>query len=90
MFDINRVVTGTALTAPNHTGNELGLEKDVKKEKVSKETYFKLVTETPEITIHHSEPLLEVTVKSPYGDEPHQMNFAFNEEWREVNWVRFQ
>ena len=81
-----------------HTGDELGLEKDGeyfltkdgKKEKVSKETYFKIVTETPEITINHDEPLLEVTVKNPYGDQPHQMDFAFNKELREVNWVRFK
>ncbi|PFG12243.1 hypothetical protein [Bacillus sp. es.036] len=82
----------------NHTGDELGLEKDGeyfltkdgKKEKVSKETYFKVLTETPEITINHNEPMLEVTVKNPYGDEPHQMDFTYNKEWREVNWVRFQ
>jgi hypothetical protein len=81
-----------------HRGDELGLEKDGeyfltkdgKKEKVSKETYFKVLKETPEITINHNEPLLEVTVKNPYGDEPHQMGFAFNKELREVNWVRFQ
>lgn len=82
----------------NHTGDELGLEKNGEyfltkggnKEKVSKETYFKVLTETPDVAINQNGQRWEVTVKTPYGDQPHQLEFTINEALMEVEWVRFK
>ncbi|WP_273851891.1 hypothetical protein [Guptibacillus spartinae] len=81
-----------------HRGDKLGLEKDGSifltkdgnKEEVKKETYYKVLTETPEVAINQNGQKWEVTVKTPYGDQPHQLEFVINEALREVEWVRFK